>query len=243
MANPDHSITIPTIDTWPKDAIHPILNRLIKWYGGFHVTVKSLTGHQFRVQVFQDEIVQDLKRRCAEQLMLLRSDESNSLIPQGLKDKPEMQRLMFKGKQLADDAPISSIFVEENSDDMVHLVFRLRGGANTPSRQTLMRINLKFLRRAIKFVPGELVAELKRRVSEHYWFRRPYGWAQEDGITLYFKGFPLSDDTAVDTIGARYIGDLAMHFKERPKKQMAKKEDLPFGMIVDFRTVLERYSK
>jgi hypothetical protein len=65
-----------------------------------------------------------------------------------------------------------------------------------------LRINLKFLSRAVKFVPGKLVAELKRRVSEHYWFRHRYGWAQEDGITLYFKGFPLSDDTAVDTTGA-----------------------------------------
>jgi hypothetical protein len=249
MANPDRSITIPTIDTWPKDAIHPILERIIKWHGGFHVTIKTLTGHKFRVQVFRDEIVKDLQRRCAEQLMLLHPDELESLYPSNFKDKDKMAevlRLMFKGKQLADDAPISSTF-EENSGDMVHLVYKLRGGARTPSRTPLiLRINLKFLRRAVKFIPGEIVAELKRRVSEHYWFRRRYGCAQEDGITFYFKGLPLSDDTAVNNTGARYIGDLVMRLEDRNinhKKKMVQNEDLPLGMIVDFHAVLERYSK
>ena len=127
---------------------------------------------------------------------------------------------------------------------LLHVVYRLRGHAKTPSRQPFgLRVNLKFLRRAVKFIPGKLVAELKRRISQHYWFRRRYGWAQEDDIKLYFKGFPLSDATAVDTTGAKYIGHLVMRLKDIPKKQMVNKEDLPFGMIVNFHGVLERYSK
>jgi ABC-type transporter Mla MlaB component len=107
----------------------------------------------------------------------------------------------------------------------------------------LLLVNCKFLHRAVPFIPGELVGELKRRISQHYWFRRRYRWANHDDMELRFKNWPLSDDTRVDTLGLYYMGHLFMRLKERKNNPVVKKEDLPLGFIVNFPALLETFSK
>jgi hypothetical protein len=236
----DCSITLPNITSWPQDAVHPILDRMNTWFGGFHVTVITVHGHEFRVPICKDELVIDLKRRCAEHLVNHQEPEMKYV--HNPAKIPKMLHLVFMGRVLEDDTPIATTLMDRNS--VVFLIFRFLGGAKTPSRQPpLLLVNCKFLHRAVPFIPGELVGELKRRISQHYWFRRRYRWANHDDMELRFNDWPLSDDTHVDTLGLYYMGHLVMRLKERKNNPVVKKEDLPLGFIVNFPALLQTFSK
>lgn len=69
------------------------------------ITIRTLKGEEFVVDILDDKLISDLKDVISER-------------PNGL--PPSKQRLVYKGRQLKDDCSISSCKLEENCK--VHLV-------------------------------------------------------------------------------------------------------------------------
>ncbi|KAI9295262.1 ubiquitin [Neoconidiobolus thromboides FSU 785] len=74
------------------------------------IKIKTLTGREFEFDIEPDDPIMRIKERL----------EEKEGIP------PAQQRLIFGGKQMADDKPASSYGIEGGS--VLHLVLALRGG-------------------------------------------------------------------------------------------------------------------
>ncbi|KNC46004.1 NEDD8 protein [Thecamonas trahens ATCC 50062] len=74
------------------------------------IKVQTLTGKQIELNVEKDDLIQHVKEQV----------EEKEGIP------PEQQRLIFSGKQMSSDSPLSEYGLEAGS--VIHLVLALRGG-------------------------------------------------------------------------------------------------------------------
>lgn len=74
------------------------------------VKVKLLTGNQAEVDIDPTDTIWRIKERVEEKAGI----------------DPQQQRLIFAGRQLADDKPASAYSIEGGS--VLHLVIALRGG-------------------------------------------------------------------------------------------------------------------
>jgi ubiquitin-like protein Nedd8 len=75
------------------------------------VKVKLLTGNQTEVDIDPQDTIYRIKERVEEKAGI----------------DPKQQRLIFGGRQLADDLPASNYNIEGGS--VLHLVIALRGGS------------------------------------------------------------------------------------------------------------------
>lgn len=107
------SDSFPNINEWPRGAVQPILDRIVRWnvFGPIQVVVPTLTGRKYQVCVGRKELVRDLRKKITNAMG---------------HDSPTALRLIFRGAQLLDDTPIATTGIEHNS--VVHCVLRLRGG-------------------------------------------------------------------------------------------------------------------
>eukprot|EP00041_Stephanoeca_diplocostata_P039764 m.1637731 g.1637731 ORF g.1637731 m.1637731 type:complete len:79 (-) comp26123_c0_seq1:104-340(-) len=76
------------------------------------IKVKTLTGKEIEIDIEPSDTVRRIKERVEEK--------------QGI--PPEQQRLIFGGKQMADDKDITSYGI--NGGSVLHLVLALRGGSS-----------------------------------------------------------------------------------------------------------------
>lgn len=76
------------------------------------VKIKTLTGKVIELAANENETVLKIKEKVAEK--------------EGI--PPEQQRLIYGGKQMADDKTVAEYNVEPGN--FLHLVLALRGGAN-----------------------------------------------------------------------------------------------------------------
>jgi len=74
------------------------------------VKVKTLTGKEVRIDIEPDDTIMHIKRRVEE--------------VEGI--PPEQQRMVFTGKQMADNMTMEECNIEAGST--LHLVLALRGG-------------------------------------------------------------------------------------------------------------------
>mmetsp|Transcript_3959 Transcript_3959/g.6968 ORF Transcript_3959/g.6968 Transcript_3959/m.6968 type:complete len:154 (+) Transcript_3959:85-546(+) len=86
------------------------LHLVLRLRGGIMVKVKTLTGKEIEIDVDPTDTIERIKERV----------EEKEGIP------PVQQRLIFGGKQMADDKTVSDYKIEGGS--VLHLVLALRGG-------------------------------------------------------------------------------------------------------------------
>ena len=89
------------------------------------MVVSTLTGQAINLNVAPSTSISDLK----------------AMIQCHGAGQPEQQRLIFRGKQLADDHSLGAYGIQPGC--MIHLVIRLRGGCNYVSVQHDVPIALK----------------------------------------------------------------------------------------------------
>ena len=85
---------------------------VLRLRGGMQIFVKTLSGKSMSVEVAQTDTVESVKEKIREREGIPNGD----------------QRLIFAGKQLKDDKTFADYNVQK--DSTIHLVLRLRGGAN-----------------------------------------------------------------------------------------------------------------
>ncbi|VAI83371.1 ubiquitin-NEDD8-like protein RUB2 [Triticum dicoccoides] len=87
------------------------LHLVLRLRGGLSIKVKTLTGKEIDIDIEHTDTVDRIKERV----------EEKEGIP------PVQQRLIFAGKQLADDKAAKDYNIK--AGDVLHLVLALRGGA------------------------------------------------------------------------------------------------------------------
>ncbi|KAE8794463.1 hypothetical protein D1007_30769 [Hordeum vulgare] len=87
------------------------LHLVLRLRGGLSIKVKTLTGKEIQIDIEPTDTVDRIKERV----------EEKEGIP------PVQQRLIFGGKQIADDKTAQDYKIK--AGDVLHLVLALRGGA------------------------------------------------------------------------------------------------------------------
>ena len=146
----------------------------------FQLFVKTLTGKTITINCNPNDTIAHLK----------------SLISEKEGVPADQQRLIFAGKQLADDQTINSYSI--NKDSTLHLVLRLRGGMEpAPAEPSTgsMQIFVKTLTGktiTLEVEPSDTIETVKQKIQDKEGI-------PPDQQRLIFAGKQLSDDQTLES--------------------------------------------